>query len=158
MADDTGVADNDQAQSKLSQLTIPLDHAWRWYDLRINAGMQVLNFYLLAIAVLVSGYVSALNSRNHSLAVVVSLIAAAVTIFIYVIGARQDHVARLALSPIQELEDRLADALDIDSIRLIEQYRVRQELSTYAVRGLARFVVPVIIAVCLAAAIYAGVG
>ena len=41
---------------------------------------------------------------------------------------------------------------------LVKQYRVRQELSMYAVRGLARFVVPVIIAVCAATAIYAGLG
>lgn len=157
MSDDEHVAGNDQEHNELPQLTTALDHVWRWYDLRVNAGMQFLNFYLLAIAVLISGYVSALNSRNHGLAVVVALIAAAVTIFEYMIGVRQDRVARLALSPIQELEDRLAEALDIDSIRLVKQYRAKQELPTHSVR-LARFAVPVIIAVCATAAIYAGLG
>ena len=150
------MTDNDQESNRLPQLTDALDHAWRWYDLRINTGMQILNFYLLAIAVLVSGYVSALNSRNQGLAIVVAIIAATVTIFTYVVGVRQDYVASLALSPMQEIEDRLANASDIDSIRLVEQLRVRNE--QYSVRGLARFVVPLIIVVCAAAATYAGLG
>ena len=150
------MAGNDKEQIKASQLTTALDHAWRWYDLRISGGIQILNFYLLGIAVLISAYVSALNSRNHTVAVTVAVVAAAVTFFTYMIGVRQDAVARIALSPIEEIEDRLADALGIDSIRLVKQYRVKQELSNSSVRGLARLVVPVFIIVCVAAAIYAG--
>src|ERR1700722_17427828 len=124
------MAGNDKEQSKVSQLTTALDHAWRWYDLRISGGIQILNLYLLGIAVLISAYVSAFISRNPTVAVTVGVVAEAVTFFTYMIGVRQDAVARIALSPIEEIEDRLADALDIDSIRLVKQYRVKQELTS----------------------------
>jgi hypothetical protein len=151
------VADTDQQQSKIPLLTTALDHAWRWYDIRISSGLQILNFYLLAMAVLTTAYVSGLNARNHVVSVAVALAAAAVTVSTYTVGARQDHVARLALVPIQEVENRLADELNIGSLRLVEQYRVRHRLSTYAARGIAHFIYPLIIAVCVAAAIYAAV-
>jgi len=149
------MVDKNQEQSKALLLTTALDHAWRWHELRISSGLQILNFYLLAIAVLTSAYVSALNARNHVVSVAVALAGAAVTACAYMVGARQDHVARLALAPIQEIENRLADALELDSLRLVERYRVRRKLSTYAVRATAHFIMPVIIIVCVVAGIYA---
>jgi len=145
----------DQEHSKAFLLTTALDHAWRWYDLRINAGLQILNFYLLAMTVLTAAYVSAFNSRDHVISVAVALAGAAVSATSYMVGARQDHVARMALPPIEEAESHLAGALDINSLRLVEQYRVQRNLSTYAVRGVAHFVYPAIIIVCVVAAIYA---
>lgn len=150
-----GMAYNNREQSKIFLLTTALDHVWRWYDLRMNCGLQILNFYLLAIAVLTTAYVSALNARNHVVSVAVALAGAAVTACAYMVGARQDHVARMALTSIQEVETRLADTLDIDSVRLVEQYRAERKLSTYAVRAIGHFVYPSTIIVCLVAAIYA---
>jgi hypothetical protein len=149
-----GSAYNYQEASKISLLATALDHVWGWYDLRMNCGLQILNFYLLAIAVLTTAYVSALNSRNHVVSVAVALAGAAVTACAYMVGARQDHVARVALTPIQEIEKRLAEGLNIDSLQLVEQYRAGRKLSTYAVRAIGHFVYPVTIVICIAAAIY----
>jgi len=148
----------DRDQGKTALLETALDHAWRWHELRINNGLQVLNFYLLAIAVLATAYVSALNARNHVVAVAVALAGVAVTTSAYVVGARQDHVARIALAPTQEIENRLADALAIDSMRLVERYRVTRKMSTYAVRVTAHFIMPVIVIVCVVAALYGALG
>ena len=61
----------------------------------------------------------------------------------------------MALKPIEEVEDCLANALGIDSLRLVEQYRVRRKLSTYASRAIAHIIYPITIIVCVIAAIYA---
>jgi hypothetical protein len=124
-------------ESKDFLLIAALDHAWRWHDLRINCGLQILNFYLLAIAVLIAAYGSALNARNYTVSVAVALVGAAVTASTYMVGARQDHVARMALASIKEIESRLAAGLEIDSIRLVERYQAGRKLSAYAVRGIA---------------------
>jgi|ERR1700733_9403601 len=145
----------DQDYSKAFLLATALDHAWRWYDLRINSGLQILNFYLLAMTVLTAAYVSSFNSRNHIISVSVALAGAAVSASSYMAGVRQDHVARIALPPIEEAEDRLAAELGIDSLRLAEQYRVQRRLSAYAIRVVAYFVYPAIIVVCIVAGIYA---
>jgi hypothetical protein len=145
----------DQEHSKDLLLATALDHAWRWYDLRINSGLQILNFYLLAMTVLTAAYVSAFNSRNHVISVAVALAGAAVSASSYMAGVRQDQVARMALPSIEEAESRLAGALDINSLRLAEQYRVHRNLSAYAVSVVAHFVYPAIIIVCVVAGIYA---
>jgi hypothetical protein len=147
----------DQEYSKAFLLATALDHAWRWYDLRINSGLQILNFYLLAMTVLTAAYVSAFTSRNHVISVAVALAGAAVSASSYMAGVRQDHVARIALPPIEEAENRLAALLDIDTFRLAEQYRVQRRLSAYAIRVVAYFVYPAIIIVCVVAGIYAAV-
>jgi hypothetical protein len=147
----------DQEHGRVLLLTTALDHAWRWYDLRINSGLQILNFYLLAMTVLTAAYVSALNARNHVISVAVAFAGAAVSASSYTVGVRQDHVARMALPPIQEAENHLAEALGINSLRLVEHYRKERKLSTYASRVVAHFVYPAIIAVCVVAAIYAAV-
>jgi hypothetical protein len=149
------MADRDQEHSKAFLLATALDHSWRWYDLRINSGLQILNFYLLAMTVLTAAYVSAFTSRNHVISVAVALAGAAVSASSYMAGVRQDHVARMALPSIEEAENRLAVALDIDSLRLAEQYRVQRRLSAYAIRVIAYFVYPAIIVVCVVAGIYA---
>jgi hypothetical protein len=76
----------DQEYSKAFLLTTALDHAWRWYDLRINSGLQILNFYLLAMTVLTAAYVSAFTSRNHVISVAVALAGAAVSASSYMAG------------------------------------------------------------------------
>ena len=149
-----GMAYNNREQSKIFLLTTALDHVWRWYDLRMNCGLQILNFYLLAIAVLTTAYVSALNARNHVVSVAVALAGAAVTACAYMVGARQDHVARMALTSIQEVETRLADTwilIRCDWLNNIElSGSFRRTLS-----AIGHFVYPSTIIVCLVAAIYA---
>jgi hypothetical protein len=50
-------------------LQTALDHAWRWYEFRYGQAMQILNFYMVGIAVLTTGYVTAIDSRLYGLAV-----------------------------------------------------------------------------------------
>jgi hypothetical protein len=151
------MTDNDQEQGKAPLTTTALDHAWRCYELRMSCGLQLLNFFMLAIAVITTAYVSALKARDDVVSVAVALIGAAVTVSAYLAGLRQDNVARMALAPIQEVEGRLADALDLESLRIVEQYRITRKPSSYSTRATAHFVYPVAALICIAAAIYAAV-
>ena len=109
-----------QDKDKNLLLIAALDHAWHWHELRITCGLQILNFYLLAIAVLITAYVSALNARDHTVSIAVALAAAGGDRFDLYGRCGQDRVARMALIPIQEVEERMAARLEIDySDRLI---------------------------------------
>jgi hypothetical protein len=35
-----------------AKLATALDHAWRWFELRVSHGMQMLNFAIVAFALL----------------------------------------------------------------------------------------------------------
>jgi hypothetical protein len=40
-----------------AKLATALDHSWRWFELRVSHGMQMLNFAVVAFALLSAAYV-----------------------------------------------------------------------------------------------------
>ena len=98
----------DRAQHDVALLALALDHVIRWYEFRTTSGLQVLNFFLLASAVMSAAYVSAINGRLHTVAGAIALIGVTVSGAAYFVGRRQRDVARLAVAPLKEIESRLA--------------------------------------------------
>ncbi|MFI7126999.1 hypothetical protein ACIBQ1_14995 [Nonomuraea sp. NPDC050153] len=98
-----------------------LEHATRWYEYRISQGLQVLNFYLVSTAVMSAAYVAALQAKLDAVAGAVGLVAALVSVAASLAGWRFRGLARLALQPIAEIQDRLAATLDLDSLRLVQR-------------------------------------
>src|SRR5262245_49370602 len=65
---------NDQEHGKAPLITTALDHAWRWYELRLSCGLQLLNFFMLTISAIIPPYDSSLKARNDVISVAVPLI------------------------------------------------------------------------------------
>jgi steroid 5-alpha reductase family enzyme len=93
------MTDTDNDRRDVALLTIALDHAMRWLEFRITNGLQVLNFFLLAAAVMSAAYVSAINGRLHAVAGVIALLGVAAAGAAYFVGKRQREVAQLAHAP-----------------------------------------------------------
>jgi hypothetical protein len=136
-------------------LATALDHATRWYDFRTSAGLQVLNFFLLASAVLSTAYVSAINGRLHVVAVAIAVVGAAVSCGTYLVGRRLRDDARFSELPIMEIEDRLAAGLNMESLRMVKRSIDHRKIWWHNATTIANIMFPLIIAGCIAAATYA---
>lgn len=119
-------------------LIAALNHSTAWYETRIDRGLQVINYFVVAGAVLATAYVSAISGRHYAIAVAVSLSGTALAALAFLIGLRQRHYAAEVEPALAELQDRVADRLNIDSLRIVRLgTMMHRELSVRIAFGLA---------------------
>lgn len=115
-----GMTQPEDAKANYELLTLALDHATRLYDSRTSSGLQVLNYFLVAVAVLAAAYVSALNGKLHAVGCAIGLAGIPLSAVTYLVGRRQRDVAKLAEIPMTEIQNVLADGLGIESLRMAD--------------------------------------
>lgn len=110
-----------QRDDESALLIAALDHAWTSYDARLNRGLQVVNYYLIAIAILANAYVTAFNARLYVVAAVIAVAGLALTVVTFVVGLRQRRLARFSQLALVELQNKLAGRLGIDALRIQQE-------------------------------------
>jgi hypothetical protein len=110
-----------QGDEDTALLIAALDHSWTTLDARLNRGLQVVNYYLVAAAILANAYVSAFNAKLYTVAAVIGLSGLALTMVTFAVGFRQRRLAHFSEFALIELQDRLADRLGISALRLHEE-------------------------------------
>jgi hypothetical protein len=101
-------------------LIAALNHVMAWHEVRIDRGVQVINYFVVAGAVLITAYAGALNGRHYGIAVVVALSGMALAIFAFITVRQQRRGAGDAEPAIGELQKRVASKLDVPSFRIYE--------------------------------------
>jgi hypothetical protein len=124
LGEHSGVADRKAADEHPSAddtalLIAALNHAWSWDDARVNRGLQVVSFFLLALAVLISAYVSAINAKNYALAAVIGVSGTVLTGTVFAIGSHERKRAADGARALAELQDIIANRLELDSFRMV---------------------------------------
>lgn len=134
-----------------AKLATALDHSWRWFELRVSHGMQMLNFGIVAFALLSAAYVSALSDKLFGIAGAIALLAAVVAITAYLTARRQRQIGWVAADPIREIQRRLAADLSIDSLRILDRSPAARSRWRSAM-WLAAVLHAVVLVTCLVAA------
>jgi hypothetical protein len=102
-------------EEELKTITLILDHSWKIFEYRNTRGLQILNYYLLTMAVMSAGYATSLNAKQYAAGIVIGFLGALVFLATFVAGRNQVQRASLAIPPLQEARQRLARAAGMDS-------------------------------------------
>lgn len=153
----SGGPSGDTGTNDRELLGLALEHTWKWYEMRSSCILQIVNFYLISIAVLSAGYVSALGANMRQIAGMIGLLGGAATTAAFIAGRRHNQKGQIAKKPLIALQNRLASELNIESLRMVE----RNDLARRPWFGLGRVVQVVyvlMLVTCLVAAAFGFVG
>jgi hypothetical protein len=112
-------ADEHPSWDDTALLIAALNHCTGWFEARVDRGLQVINYFVVAGAVLATAYVSAISGKHYAIAVVVSLAGTALAALAFTIGLRERRYAAEVQPALAELQGRIADRLNIGSLRII---------------------------------------
>ena len=120
-------------------LTTALNHYWTWLDGRFNRAFQIVNYYLVATAILFTAYTSAINGRHYGIAAAVSLAGLALTAAMGVVVLGEVDAGARAAPGLIELHNRMASRLRIEPIHLaaIQAGRTQRRVGVAITFGLS---------------------
>lgn len=92
--------------------TAALNHSWTWYDEHMKRVLQVVNFYILATAIVVTAYASAINGKHYGYAVALAIAGLVLTAIASASALSQMIAAGVAQSSLGEMQERIAGRLE----------------------------------------------
>lgn len=100
------------------QLNLP-DYAWNWFALHSGQRLQLVNFWLVAVAFLATSYVQAQASHLVPVAVGVSLAGAISSVAFMRLDVRTQQLVQVAEDALQVFEEEATTRGHDDSIKLV---------------------------------------
>ena len=146
-AEDSGLA-------SAEVLTIAVNHAWSWFEVHAVQRQNFVNFFLIATAFLSAAYVGALSGKLNILAATDCLVGLAISLAFFLIDLRNRELIRAGERPLKALQDRLADLLDMESLRILEAVE-RPQLRLGSLGKVVRAVHLTAMAAFISAGVYA---
>jgi hypothetical protein len=99
-------------------LIAALNHTWAWYEEQTNRAFQVINYYIVATAIVVTAYASAITGKHYGFAAALAIAGLGLTAILAVTGMHQVNTAALAQPALAEMQERVGGRLRTDSMRI----------------------------------------
>jgi hypothetical protein len=121
-----GPEDGERKQEDDTALLVAaLDHSWTWYDEHMKRVFQLINFFIVATALLATAYANSINKKQYGFAVALAVVGLVLLAVASVSALNQAEAAARADEPLCEMQDRIALRLEVgrpkaDSFRMVQ--------------------------------------
>jgi hypothetical protein len=105
----------DPTEQEVALLTAALNHAWEIFNFRVASALQILNYYIVTVAILAGAYVGALTQGLPGVAASIGLGGSVVSAAAFYGGYAQVLHARSAAVPLGELENKVTLLVKVTS-------------------------------------------
>ena len=99
---------------------IALEHAWNWFSVHADHRLRAVNFFLIAVAFLVTAYVTALE-KNPPLAIAVGVVGLFVTFAFNRLELRIRELVKAGEAAMGPFQGRLAGLTGVDQLRIVQR-------------------------------------
>jgi hypothetical protein len=127
--------DNHPPADDTSLLIAALNHVWTLYDTRVNRMYQLLNYFLVASAIVATAYAGAINGKHYGLAAIFSIAGIGLSAVAFAVALEEKRSADQAEPALTALQGQLTSKLNISSIHKVSAGRERG-IMTVALPGL----------------------
>jgi hypothetical protein len=132
-------------------------YAWNWFALHSGQRMQLVNFWLVAVAFLGAAYVQASSSNLRPIAVGVAVAGAVASIAFALLDARTRRLVQVAEEALQRLEARETAAGTLSEARLVERAHTARRARLFSYRIVIEGLQIIVAVLFISAGVYASV-
>lgn len=108
-----------------------LDHAWSWFTVHASQRMQLVNFWIVAVAFLTTALVTALTNERFDVATVVSLAGAVGTFAFNRLERRTRSLVRAGEEALEKFQAELAAGSTVNELEILKRVDLHKPFWTY---------------------------
>ena len=97
-----------------------LGHAWSWFVVHSAQRMQGINYFLVAIALVVAGYGASFAGKNYIVALAIGVLGLGVTYTFWMLDRRTRQLIKASEEPLRFVEAEIARRSGVDSINILD--------------------------------------
>jgi hypothetical protein len=113
-------AGEQRAEDDTALLTAALNHSWTWYDEHMKRVFQLINFFIVATALLVTAHANSINGKHYGFAIALAVVGLDLTAIASASALNQATAGGKAEDALRDMEGRIAGRLGAGSIRIVE--------------------------------------
>lgn len=104
-----------------ADLELGLNHCWDWFALHASQRVQMVNFFVLAMAFITAAFVACVVGQRGEVAAGVALLGLIVPTAFWRLEVRTRELVRIGRTAVIEYERKLAELVEVDSLRMAEK-------------------------------------